>query len=124
MFWAVGYLEAEVSPCATRVGRGDLLKVDPHLPLLLLGRRLLLLPSVLDVDTLAGGQVAGQPLDVPISGGDTKDTVAQLARDGRLVAIDAGPLHRARQLEGLGFLGMTLQQPLESNFRSAWKLVS
>ncbi|HKH10064.1 MAG TPA: hypothetical protein VKA73_02865 [Rubrobacter sp.] len=40
------------------------------------------------------------------------------------MAIDAGPLRRARQLEGLGFLGMTLQQPLGLNFSSAWKLIS
>jgi 8-hydroxy-5-deazaflavin:NADPH oxidoreductase len=73
-----------------------------------------------------GGRVAGQPLDVYVAGADAgaKETVAQLARDGGLVAIDAGPLRRARQLEGLGFLGMTLQQPLGLNFSSAWKLVS
>lgn len=76
--------------------------------------------------TLVAGEVAGQPLDVFIAGDDAgaKETVAQLARDGGLVAIDAGPLRRARQLEGLGFLGMTLQQPLGLNFSSAWKLVS
>ncbi len=50
--------------------------------------------------------------------------VSQLVRDGGLVAIDAGPLRRARQLEGLGFLGMTLQQPLGLNFSSAWKLIN
>ena len=53
-----------------------------------------------------------------------KETVAQLVRDGGLRAIDVGPLERARQLEGLGFLGITLQQPLGLNFRSAWKLMS
>jgi NADPH-dependent F420 reductase len=76
--------------------------------------------------TLVEGQVAGQPLDVFIAGDDSgaKETVAQLVRDGGLVAIDAGPLRRAQQLEGLGFLGMTLQQPLGLNFQSAWKLIS
>ena len=76
--------------------------------------------------TLEEGSVAGQPLDVYVAGDDAgaKETVAQLVRDGGLVAIDAGPLRRARQLEGLGFLGMTLQQPLDLNFSSAWKLVS
>lgn len=76
--------------------------------------------------TLVEGEVAGQPLDVYVAGDDAgaKETVAQLARDGGLVAIDAGPLRRARQLEGLGFLGMTLQQPLGLNFQSAWKLIS
>ena len=49
--------------------------------------------------------------------------MAQLVRDGGLVGIVAGPLERARQLEGLGFLGITLQQPLGLNFQSAWKLI-
>ncbi len=71
--------------------------------------------------TLVEGQVAGQPLDVFIAGDDeeAKETVAQLVRDGGLRAIDVGPLERARQLEGLGFLGITLQQPLGLNFQSA-----
>src|SRR5215212_1589878 len=76
--------------------------------------------------TLVEGQVAGQTLDVFIAGDDeeAKETVAQLARDGGLRAIDVGPLERARQLEGLGFLGIALQQPLGLNFQSAWKLIS
>ncbi len=76
--------------------------------------------------TLVEGQVAGQPLDVFIAGDDeeAKETVAQLVRDGGLRAIDVGPLERARQLEGLGLLGITLQQPLGLNFQSAWKLIS
>ncbi len=76
--------------------------------------------------TLVEGEVAGQPLDVFLAGDDegAKETVAQLVRDGGLRAIDVGPLERARQLEGLGFLGITLQQPLGLNFQSAWKLIS
>jgi 8-hydroxy-5-deazaflavin:NADPH oxidoreductase len=76
--------------------------------------------------TLVEGQVAGQPLDVLIAGDDeeAKAAVAQLVRDGGLRAIDVGPLERARELEGLGFLGITLQQPMGMNFQSAWKLVS
>ena len=76
--------------------------------------------------TLVEGRVAGQPLDVLIAGDDegAKETVAQLVRDGGLRAIDVGPLERARELEGLGFLGISLQQPLGLNFQSAWKLIS
>jgi 8-hydroxy-5-deazaflavin:NADPH oxidoreductase len=76
--------------------------------------------------TLVEGQVAGQPLDVFIAGDDdeAKETVAQIVRDGGLRALDVDPLERARQLEGLGFLGITLQQPLGLNFQSAWKLIS
>ena len=69
--------------------------------------------------------MAGQPLDVFIAGDDegAKETVAQLVRAGGLRAIDVGPLERARQLEGLGFRGITLQQ-LGLNFQSAWKIIS
>jgi len=76
--------------------------------------------------TLVEGQVAGQPLDVLIAGDDkeAKEMVAKLVRDGDLQAIDVGPLERARELEGLGFLGITLQQPLGLNFQSTWKLAS
>jgi 8-hydroxy-5-deazaflavin:NADPH oxidoreductase len=76
--------------------------------------------------TLVEGEVAGQPLDVFIAGDDdeAKETLAQLVRGGGLRAIDVGPMERARYLEGLGFLGIALQQPLGLNFRSAWKLIS
>lgn len=75
--------------------------------------------------TLEAGQVAGQPLDVFIAGddADAKQTVAQLARDGGMIPYDVGPLARARELEGLGFLGISIQQPLGFNFQSAWKLL-
>lgn len=76
--------------------------------------------------TLAEGDVADQPLDVFVAGDDTgaKEAVIGLVEDGGSRAVDAGPLRRARELERLGFLGMTLQQPLGLNFQSAWKLVS
>ena len=75
--------------------------------------------------TLVAGQVAGQPLDVFIAGDDqgAKDTIAELARAGGLRPIDVGALERARQLEGLGFLGITLQGRLGTQFDTAWKLV-
>lgn len=76
--------------------------------------------------TLVEGQVSGQPLDVYVAGddGEAKGTVSRLVRDGGMVAVDAGPLRRARELERLGFLGISLQQPLGLGFQSAWKLVS
>jgi hypothetical protein len=82
--------------------------------------------TVIGAGTLVEGQGAGQQLDVFIAGDDeeAKEMVAQLVRDGGLRAINVGPLERARQLEGLGFLGTTLQQPLGLNFQSAWKLIS
>lgn len=75
--------------------------------------------------TLIDGQVAGQPLDVYIAGDDqdAKDRVAAIVRDGALNPIDVGELERARQLEGLGLLGITLQSRLGTGFQSGWKLV-
>jgi len=76
--------------------------------------------------TLVRGEVAGQPLDVLIAGDDerAKQAVAQLVTDGGLRPIDVGPLRRAQQLENLGLLHITLQQPRNLGFGSAIKLLS
>jgi 8-hydroxy-5-deazaflavin:NADPH oxidoreductase len=75
--------------------------------------------------TLRDGRVGGQPLDVFIAGDDedAKATVAQLARDGGLNPIDAGPLRQARQLEAMGLLHMTLQSSL-GTFSTALKILA
>lgn len=75
--------------------------------------------------TLVAGQVAGQPLDVYIAGDDlsAKEIVASLARSGGLNPVDVGELERARQLEGLALIGITLQEKLGTGFQSGWKLV-
>ena len=75
--------------------------------------------------TLVNGQVGGTPLDVFIAGDDekAKQTVSQLIADGGLVPVDVGPLHRARQLEGLGLLGITLQFKQNLGFTTGWKLI-
>jgi NADPH-dependent F420 reductase len=76
--------------------------------------------------TLVDGEVGGQPLDVLIASDDAeaKRATSALATNGGLRAIDAGPLARARQLEALGYLHMTLQEPLDSGFASAVKVIS
>jgi 8-hydroxy-5-deazaflavin:NADPH oxidoreductase len=75
-------------------------------------------------NTLLEGQVDGQPLDVLIAGDDesAKQKVAQLVAEGGLRPVDVGPLERARELEHLGFLHISLQQPHNLGFRSAIKL--
>ncbi|WP_310569964.1 hypothetical protein [Gemmatimonas sp.] len=75
--------------------------------------------------TLVPGDLAGQPLDVYIAGDDdsAKATLADLVRAGGLNPVDVGALERARQLEALGFLGITLQFRLNTGFGTAWKLV-
>ncbi len=60
--------------------------------------------------TLAAGRVGSLPTTVLIAGddADAKSTLAGVITSGGLNAIDAGPLKRARELEGLGFLQITL----------------
>jgi 8-hydroxy-5-deazaflavin:NADPH oxidoreductase len=60
--------------------------------------------------TLASGSVGEQPTTVLIAGddADAKSLLAGIVTDGGLRAIDAGSLRRARELEALGFLQITL----------------
>jgi hypothetical protein len=76
--------------------------------------------------TLTAGEVAGHELDVLIAGDDQegKATVAALARDGGLNPIDAGPQKRARELEALGLLHMTLQDTLDTGYASTVKIIA
>jgi 8-hydroxy-5-deazaflavin:NADPH oxidoreductase len=76
-------------------------------------------------NTLTQGAVSGQPLDVFIAGDDedAKAKVAQLAEDGGLRPVDAGPLKRARELEATGLLHMSVQGTLGTGFASALKVV-
>ena len=75
--------------------------------------------------TLVAGQVAGQPLDVFIAGddADAKAKVAQIATDGGLRPVDAGPLSRARQIEGMQLLHIVTQGTLGTNWGSAIKII-
>jgi predicted dinucleotide-binding enzyme len=77
-------------------------------------------------NTLTTGQVAGQPVDVFLAGDDegAKEAVATLARDGGLNAIDAGGAQRARELEALGLLHMSVQGKLGTGFASAVKILA
>jgi 8-hydroxy-5-deazaflavin:NADPH oxidoreductase len=76
--------------------------------------------------TLGGGEVSGQPLDVFVAGDDedAKGTVAQLAEGGGLRPVDVGPLKRARELEAMGLVHMSVQDQLGTGFGSALKIVS
>jgi 8-hydroxy-5-deazaflavin:NADPH oxidoreductase len=60
--------------------------------------------------TLASGTVGGQPTTVLIAGddADAKALLAGIVTAGGLRAIDAGSLKRARELEALAFLQITL----------------
>lgn len=60
--------------------------------------------------TLATGVVGSQPTTVLIAGDDAeaKSQLAEVVTAGGLNALDAGSLRRARELEALGFLQLTL----------------
>lgn len=76
--------------------------------------------------TLLAGQVAGRPLDVFIAGDDeaAKNKIEQLAKDGGMRPIDAGPLSRSRQIEAMQFLHISLQGSLGTNWGSTVKILS
>lgn len=76
--------------------------------------------------TLVDGAVAGQPLDVLVAGddADAKRTLVGLAAAGAPRGIDVGPLEGARQLEGLGILGIGLQESQRTSLASAWKFLA
>jgi 8-hydroxy-5-deazaflavin:NADPH oxidoreductase len=76
--------------------------------------------------TLTSGEVGGQPLDVFMAGDDddAKATVAALVEAGGMRPVDAGPLHRARELEAAGLLHMTVQGSLGTGFASALKVLT
>lgn len=76
--------------------------------------------------TLREGQVAGQPLDVFIAGDDAeaKDKVAQFIKDSGLRPVDAGPLSRAREIEGMQLLHIVTQGNLGTNYASTIKILS
>ena len=60
--------------------------------------------------TLASGTIGGHPTTVLIAGddADAKAQLAQVVTAGGLRTIDAGTLRRARELEALGFLQISL----------------
>ncbi|HZC08287.1 MAG TPA: NAD(P)-binding domain-containing protein [Ktedonobacterales bacterium] len=76
--------------------------------------------------TLVAGEVAGQPLDVFLASddADAKARLAKILEAGGLRPLDAGPLKRSRQLEGLGLLHITQQFSLNTGFGSAVKIIS
>jgi 8-hydroxy-5-deazaflavin:NADPH oxidoreductase len=60
--------------------------------------------------TLTAKTIGGQPTTVLIAGDDAlaKQALADVVRAGGLAAVDAGSLARARELEAVGFLQLTL----------------
>lgn len=75
--------------------------------------------------TLASGQVGELPTTVLIAGDDSaaKSSLAGLVTAGGLKAVDAGALSRARELESIGFLQLTLAAGEKINWTGGFGLV-
>lgn len=65
------------------------------------------------------------PLDGYVAGDDAtaKTRVLELVDSMGLNPVDVGPLARARQLEGLAFLNITLNMTHGGSWQSGWKLI-
>lgn len=76
--------------------------------------------------TLVDGNVSGQPLDVFVAGDDahSKEVVSQLIKSSGLRPLDVGGLARARQLEGLHLINISLQSKMEKPWMNGIKFVS
>ena len=74
--------------------------------------------------TLAGGTVGQTPTTVLIAGddADAKAALAGVVEGGGLRAVDAGALSRARELEALGFLQLTLAAREQTSWTSGFAL--
>jgi 8-hydroxy-5-deazaflavin:NADPH oxidoreductase len=76
--------------------------------------------------TLAAGVVGALPTTVLIAGddADAKALLAGIVTAGGLRAVDAGSLRRARELEALGFLQLTLAAGEKISWTGGFGLVS
>ena len=75
--------------------------------------------------TLASKSVGDQPTTVLIAGddADAKSTLADALAAGGVQAVDAGALDRARELEALGFLQLTLAATEKTGWTGGFALV-
>lgn len=75
--------------------------------------------------TLVTGEINGLPLDVFVASDNqpAAEAIVQLANDSGLRGLYVGPLRRARALEGMQLIHMSLQEKLNTNWRSAIKIL-
>jgi len=116
-------VNATFDDLATRPGTSaaeELAKVAPQ------GTHVLKAFNTTFAGLLNQGHVANHSIDVFIAGDDenAKATLARLIEEGGQHPVDAGPLKRARQLEGLGLLSITLQSKMEKPWMNGVKILS
>lgn len=110
--------DALATPAGTSAGE-ELAKVVPA------GARVVKSFVTNFAQTLAEGQVAGQPLDVFVAADDpqAKKLVSDLIESGGLRPLDAGGLMRARYLEGLHLLNVGMQSKMQKPWMNAIKFI-
>jgi predicted dinucleotide-binding enzyme len=76
--------------------------------------------------TLATGEIGGEPTTVLVAGDDAaaKQTLVELVTGAGLRGVDAGSLKRARELEAVGLLQMTLAGAEKISWGGGLALVS
>lgn len=76
--------------------------------------------------TLASKSVGGQQTTVLIAGddADAKQALAEVVRAGGVNAIDAGSLKRARELEAIGFVQITLAASEKINWTGGFAVAA
>jgi hypothetical protein len=97
-----------------------------ELAAMLPGARLIKAFNTLFASNQSDPSVDGVRLDGFVAGDDAyaKATVLDLVASIGLNPVDVGPLVRARQLEALAFLNISLQLAHNGAWRSGWKLVA
>ncbi|GHD49360.1 diguanylate cyclase [Mycetocola manganoxydans] len=75
--------------------------------------------------TLASGTVGDEKTTVLLAGddADAKATLAAIIESGNLQAVDAGSLKRARELESIGFLQLTLAAGEKISWTAGFALI-
>lgn len=115
----VDFQTFELIPPADSSGAEEIAKLLPA------GSKLVKAFNTTFAGTLVQGEVDGKKLDVLIASDDKEaaDVIVKMAGDGGLRGLYAGPLKRARALEGIQLIQMSLQEKLGSNWMSAIKIL-
>lgn len=75
--------------------------------------------------TLKSGKNGDQATTVLVAGDDqaAKDTFSDALKGSPLTVVDAGALKRAREMEAMGFLQMTLAASKKISWNGGWNLI-
>lgn len=115
----VDFQTFELIPPADSSGAEEIAKNLPQ------GAKLVKAFNTTFAGALMTGEIDGKILDVFIASNDKEaaETIVKLANDSGLRGLYVGPLKRARALEGIQLIQMSLQDKLGTNWMSAIKIL-